>query len=323
MTYSLTVFKSPRWWEKEQRFIYDNKTHRRLDFESWDKFERFLYKLSERPLNGKQDAELITPAVFKPDSPRRNVNVTAWAGWAAVDVDDIEINGDLNAFVSQLAGSWRYVCYSTASSKRDKPKFRLIFNLDRDIPVAEIKHFWFALQSHLDERGDKQCKDLCRMYYVPAQYAQAYNFIFSGGTDPISVDDLLSKHPYVEGKNAASFLDRLPDAWKEQIIEHRKSALDNTAVTWSDYTDCPFVNQRQITEYKSIAGVDGTGRYRMIYKIMISIAGNAVKNNYPLTSNQLVELIRQLDRDTSRKYEHRPLDVEANNALEFAYRNVI
>ena len=42
--YSLTVFKSK----------FDNKTHRRMDFESWDKFEKFLYKLSERPLEGKK-----------------------------------------------------------------------------------------------------------------------------------------------------------------------------------------------------------------------------------------------------------------------------
>lgn len=41
--YSLTVFKSR----------YDNKTHRRMDFESWDKFEKFIYKLSERKLEGK------------------------------------------------------------------------------------------------------------------------------------------------------------------------------------------------------------------------------------------------------------------------------
>lgn len=318
--YSMTVFKPPRWWEEKQRYVYDNKTHRRMDFESWDKFERFLYKLSERPLNGKQNAELVSPAIFKPDTPRRNVNVTAWAGWAAVDVDDVEINGELNAFVSQLAGSWRYVCYSTASSKRDKPKFRLIFDLDRSVPAAEIKHFWFALQSHLDERGDKQCKDLCRMYYIPAQYAEAYNFIFSGGTDPISVDELLAKYPYVDDKKAQSFLDRLPDAWKEQIIEHRKSALDDTTYKWSSYKDCPFVNKKLIDEWNAIANVDGTGRYRMIYKIMIAIAMNAVKKSYPLTAFELVELIRQLDSDTSNKYQSRALEIEANNALEYAYK---
>jgi hypothetical protein len=59
----------------------------------------------------------------------------------------------------------------------------------------------------------------------------------------------------------------------------------------------------------------------MIYKIMIAIAGNAVKKGYPLTVNQLVDLIKQIDADTSRKYQHRPLEVEANNALEYAYKH--
>ena len=47
--YSVTIFESQ----------YDNQTHRTLDFDEWDKFEKFLYKLSERPLEGKKNAELI------------------------------------------------------------------------------------------------------------------------------------------------------------------------------------------------------------------------------------------------------------------------
>lgn len=318
--YSMTIFKSPRWWEEKQRFVYDNKTHRRMDFESWDKFERFFYKLSEREMNGKQDAELITPAVFKPDSPRRNVNVTAWAGWAAVDVDDVEIEGDINAFVHNLVRDWKFICYSTASSTQDRPKFRIVLQTDEHIQPANIKHFWYALATDLNSIGDKQCKDFSRMYYVPALYAGANNFIFSGGAEPVSVSGLLRKYPYVESKNSTSFLDRLPDAWKEQIIEHRKSALDNTSYKWTSYKDCPFVSKRLIQEWYTIANTDGSGRYRMIYKIMVAIALNAIKKNYPLTVIELVELIRQLDADTSNKYESRPLEIEANNALEYAYK---
>ena len=48
--FSLTVFKNQ----------FDNKTHRRMDFESFDALEKFLYKLSDRPLGGKKDAELIS-----------------------------------------------------------------------------------------------------------------------------------------------------------------------------------------------------------------------------------------------------------------------
>jgi hypothetical protein len=37
---------------------------------------------------------------------------------------------------------------------------------------------------------------------------------------------------------------------------------------------------------------------------------------------EIVELIKQLDGDTSRRYEKRPLAVEADRAVEYAYRNL-
>lgn len=311
--YSMTIFKN----------MYDNQTHRRLDLESWDKFVKFLYKLSERPLKGKKDAELISPAIYQPETTRANKNVLAWAGWCAVDIDDWEFEGDLNAELKRRYSDWNFVVYSTASSTVAKPKFRLVFQLDRHIQTSDIKHFWFALQSYLDDRGDKQCKDLSRMYYIPADYANANNFIFHNSGAPLAVDYLLREYPYTEKKAGNSFLDKLPEEWQRQIIDHQKSSLENTNVYWSNYQDCPFISKKILSDWNSIAYTDGSGRYSMIYKIMISIAGNAIKEKYPITANQIVDLIKQIDNDTSRKYQHRALDTEANNALEYAYRNVL
>lgn len=321
--YSVTIFKSPRWWEKQQRFVYDNKTHRRMDFASWDLFVKFLYKLSERPLNGKQDAELISPAVFKPDSPRRNENVVAWAGWAAVDVDDLTFDGDVKDDLIRRFGEYTFICYSTASSTVDQPKFRLVFQLTSEVESSRIKHFWFALNSELGDIGDKQTKDLARMYYIPASYSNANNFFFVNHGHPIDLDYLLARWPYDDKRDSKNFMDRLPPAWREQIIDYRKGKLDNTSYMWSSYTDCPFVNRKLLNEYISTSGIDGTGRYRMIYKLMISIAANAIEKQYPITASQIVELIRQLDKDTANRYENRPLDIEANNALEYAYKNSV
>jgi hypothetical protein len=160
------------------------------------------------------------------------------------------------------------------------------------------------------------------MYYVPADYSNAYNFVFSNnGGKVINPDELMAKWEYSEKQNSKNFLDRLPDAWREQIIDYRKSKLDNTDYTWSSYTDCPFVNKKLLREYMSIANIDGTGRYRMIYRMMISIAGNAIEKKYPITAVQIVDLIKQIDKDTANIYENRPLETEANNALEYAYKN--
>ena len=56
---------------------------------------------------------------------------------------------------------------------------------------------------------------------------------------------------------------------------------------------------------------------------MVSTAMNAISKKYPITSFELEQLIRELDSETSRKYEKRPLAVEADRAIEYAYRNVL
>jgi hypothetical protein len=316
--YSMTIFKSPRWWDEKNRYVYDNKTHRRMDFVSWPEFTSFLYKLSRRKLNGKQDAELITPAVFKPNTTRKNDNVIAWAGWAAVDVDDVTFDGELEDELRHRFGDYSYVCYSTASSSDATPKFRLVFHLSAEVEQSRIKHFWYALNKELEEIGDPQTKDLARMYYVPANYASANNFIFHNDGEPLDIDYLLARWPYDDVRNAQSFLDRLPPAFREQVIEYRKGKLDNTNFVWSSYRDCPFWPKGLAVEYISISG---TGWYRQMYRIMIAVAGKAIQKGYPITATQIVELCRQFDIETGKWYENRPMEVEANNALEYAYKN--
>ena len=201
----------------------------------------------------------------------------------------------------------------------------LFRSLTRAVRAEEIKHFWFALNSEFGMVGDTQTKDLSRMYYVPAQYPNAYNFIFTHRADRyLDVDDLLKRHEYNDNSASTNFIDRLPPETQKRIIEQRQQELEKGKqdITWNSYKDCPFVNRRLINDYKQIAHIDGSGRYSMIYKIMTSIACNAIKRKYPITSAQIAELIRQLDRDTSRRYQKRPLQTEAERALEYAYKTV-
>ena len=307
--YSVTIFKNQ----------YDNKTHRRLDFESWSQFEKFLYKLSQRPLGGKKDAELISPAVYQDGSTRANKNVLAWAGWAAVDVDDHEFSGKLEDELITTYGKYNFICYSTASSKTSFPKFRLVFPLSDKVRSESIKHFWYALNSELGSIGDTQTKDLSRMYYVPAAYNNAFNFVFtnSGGCD-INPSDLMSKWEYNSKKDSKSFMDRLPEEWQQQIIEYRKDKLDNNSYTWTGYKDCPFWPKSLATKYVTISS---TGWYSQMYSIMIAVAGKAVQRGYPITATEIVSLCREFDIHNGNWYENRPMEVEANNALEYAYKN--
>jgi len=311
---SLTMFKN----------IYDNKTNKRMDFSSWDQFEKLLYDLSKIKRKNKKDAQLISPAIYKDNTTRANKNVTAWAGWAALDIDDHDFKGNLQNELVARFGSYYFVCYSTASSTIDKPKFRIVFPIERHVPADNIRHFWFALNSHFGQLGDEQTKDLSRMYYIPADYDGANNFIFTNNSDKcIDPDILMSEHPYTQKKVGATFLDRLPDNLQKEIIKYREEQLSLKAkqYQWSSYRDCPFVNSSLVKEYSSIANIDGSGRYAMIYRIMTSIAVNAIRNEYPITADEIASLIRELDMETSNKYQKRNLNLEADRAIEFAYKN--
>ena len=311
--YELTIFKNQ----------YDNKTHRRVSFDSWTKFVRTLNGLyNQRGQKGGRDSSvLITPAVFVDGETRSNRAVTHWAGWAAVDVDDHDYTAgslrDLEDALREDFGQYEYVVYNTASSREEMPKFRIIFKLDDVVEQDNIKAFWYALNTELGDIGDAQTKDMARMYYVPAQYPDAHSFFFTNSGNPVNVSELMAKHPYHE-KTGNTFLDRLPPALASVVIQHRKDSLNNTDYRWSSYRDCPFWPKKMGAKYMQITG---EGWYRGMYAIMVAIAGNAYEKGYPITAKQIEDLCREFDRDTGNWYESRPMAKEADRALEYIYRN--
>lgn len=311
--YSLTIFKS----------IFDNKTEKRVDLKDWDAFEQMLYKLSTMPGykakrgEKKKSSPLISPAIYQEGTTRANKNVISWAGWAAIDVDQHTFEGNLQDELRSRYGNWHYVCYSTASSTETQPKFRLVFPLTSHVQPSKIRHFWYALNTELDSIGDRQTKDFSRMYFVPAQYPGAYNFIFSNNGDFIDPDALCLKHEYVDS-SAKSLLDRLPEDLQRKFIQQKKDGLNNTDISWSSYRDCPFINRNLLAEYSTISE---TGWYHKLYQIMVSISMNAIKKGYPITAYELDQLCREIDRDNGNWYESRPIRVEAQRALEYALKN--
>lgn len=306
MMYNMTVFEN----------LYDNKTDTKLTFSNWKQLEDLLYKVSKVKYKTKKDAKLISPATYKPNTSRLNDNVVDWGGWAALDIDSHDFKGNLQEELFDKYGNYYYVCYSTASSSLTKPKFRLVFPLTRRVGNSDIKRFWYALNKEFNELGDAQTKDLSRMYYLPGDYANANNFIFTNNAAYVDPDALMKKHPMPE-KKSASIYDHLPPAMREMMIQYKKDKL-NKHYTWSSYKDCPFMNKEMIDEFKRIAFTDGSGRYSAVYSIMVSIASRAVKMGYPINEQEIIELIRELDMDTANRYKKRRLDVEAKRALEFA-----
>ena len=308
----LTVFHS----------IYDNKTNKRMRFAEFADLEKLLYKLSDvetfKPSKDKFEkggAKLISPATYEPGTTRANKNVLRW-DWACIDVDDYEGSFD---DILESFGDYYYVCYSTGSSSVIHPKFRLVFPLTESVKADKIPHFWHALNKEFLDVGDAQTKDMARMFYTPGQYPDAYNFIFTHEGPSIDPHILMKKHPFFERSRAANFFDRLPDDLKEQLMAKKKSQM-TANVSWSSYRDCPFVNKKLVEEYKTITG---SGWYHTMYRILCSTASNAIRSNYPITANEIATLAREIDRETGGWYANRPLEVEADRALEWAYKNSI
>jgi len=286
-----------------------------MDFQSWEDFVGLLRSLSEQPLKDKKSAQLISPAIYEVGTTRSNRNVIEWGHWACVDVDDY--TGDLNDILDRFSTTNTCV-YSTASSTTTQPKFRIVFDLDRRVDVEEVRHFWYALNKHIGELGDAQTKDSSRMYYIPGSYDGSNTFFYTTVGDPLGVDELLRLYPY-SVPTGNNFLDKLPEEMKEKVIEHRKSSMDQSDITWTGPYDCPFLPNKMINEYKSIAG---EGWYRYLFKIMTATACNAIKNKYPITGKEIALLCKQLDAETGGWYDNRPLEREANSAIQFAYANV-
>ena len=292
--------------------LFDTKTDKQISLPDFEHFEQVLYNLAKKPRKGKKDAELMSPAVYLPGTTRKNDNVTAWGGWCAVDVDDYR--GDISDY---KVSDYYYVCYSTASSTDEQPKFRLVFPLTKSISKDKIKHFWFAINKELGEVGDIQTKDLSRMYYIPGKYKDANNFIFTNEGPRVDPIELMNKWEYVEPSGNTMF-DKLPKKMQEAMMSHLKNNLNNTSVKWTGYRDCPFFPRKLEQEYKTISG---TGWYHKMYQIMVALAGNAIQAKYPINAKEIAYLCRELDLETGNWYEKRNLDTEAERALEYVYKN--
>ena len=310
MEYNLTIFKS----------IFDNKTHRRMAFKTFDEFESLmkdLQKVEKRKLQkgekpNDQTAELISPAIYQSTDSRKNSNVLGWGSWVALDIDDYD--GNIDSVFEQFK-DYRYFSYSSASSTKEKPKCRIVLPLTSFIKNEKIKHLWFAINKEFGEINDPQTKDFSRMYYVPAKYPNSYTFFKSNQGKAIEPEALMAKHSFFEAYKESKW-----GADVEKMLEQfKKDNLCNYDVKWSSYRDCPFVNKQLVTEYQVITE---TGWYHKMYQIMVSIAAKALKRNYPITPKEVSALCKEIDSETGGWYKTRPLELEASRAIEYAMKNV-
>jgi hypothetical protein len=59
-----------------------------------------------------------------------------------------------------------------------------------------------------------------------------------------------------------------------------------------------------------------------MYRIMMSIAANAVRRKYPITPAEVESLVREIDNENGGWYKGRPVKLEAARAIDFAIKSV-
>ena len=322
MNYKLTIFKH----------AFDNKTDSVMEFyDDWQRFVTLLENLSKRkgykPKKGewyqKHHSALISPAVYKKGTTRANANVESWSGWCALDIDDYSEDEfkfeTKQEFITQLIkkyGKYDFVCYSTASSKFDHPKFRLIFPLTEELKQERIKDFWFAVNSEIGFIGDKQTKDFSRMFYVPGIYDNAFNFFLqhtAGNT--MDANELIKKYPNEESDSDSLFGSMYSRFEKERFMLTIGQSY-NDDIFWTSYRDCPFVSKKMVMEYSQISG---TGWYKKLYDMMIAISYRAKDKGYPLTADEIEILCKEIDKDNGSWYKDRPIKKEAERAIKYVF----
>lgn len=153
------------------------------------------------------------------------------------------------------------------------------------------------------------------MFYIPNQYTGANNFIFSNKDGAVlNPFELMSQYPYSEGIRQSKF----SDAIQTKMAAYKKEKLTNTNFKWDSYRTCPFCNKALINEYRNISE---TGWYSMMFKIMTSIASSAIKRGYPIASHEIAALCSELDSETGNWYKSRPLELEAERAIEWVMKS--
>lgn len=114
-----------------------------------------------------KDGQLFSLYRLKDNAKRSNGNVADVWGWA-LDLDKASEEQITSSLAALNAAGLAYVCYSTFSDSPKQQKLRVIGPLAAPVPGHSWGPVWRAIVAKFAPWSDEQCKDVSRMYYVPA-----------------------------------------------------------------------------------------------------------------------------------------------------------
>lgn len=189
--------------------------HPRSRVWSWAWWEREL----QRPHALARGAEAKTRDCFSAVRLGRGGKVVAITA-AVFDFD----GGTTRRRIERVLGAYRHIGYSTVNHTPDRPRYRVIIQLARDVAPDALD----ALYEHVEELGlhpDRSCCHATRKFLFPEQReGSGFEFWSHGGAeldfDPpgrgLARPTIEVKPTYVGGKNLAPWRD---PAWHQKIID--------------------------------------------------------------------------------------------------------
>ena len=276
----------------------------------WPGFVDFLRACAEieRPSTAAHKLDCtpaISPAYYREGDTRGNARVLGWGGWTALDLD----SGLDPSAVLDVIEPLNHVVYSSTSSSRQCPKFRVMIEADRPIGSSEAPAVWLAL-GDLIPALDRQCRDLSRLYYVPAAWQSspenpAPYRIWSEqlGAGALPIDEMVA---LVDPARLPS-----PPSTAPLI-----SALAGVEPHAGDLMRADI-----LAEYLALP----RGEHHVgLYRLMCRVASDAVFNGVAITAEDLVSAAREADSLCATKTNAARwgrIREEARRALSWAARS--
>lgn len=129
--------------------------------------EELTEALGKFQYRNEKDGGAWSPILWE-DNERASDNAESVCA-LVYDLDDPS-EADIDALGAKLFSlSWVYVIHETHSSTETQKKFRLVIPCERDMSPAEYPAVWEGVRALLNLRADPSCRDLARLFYLPAR----------------------------------------------------------------------------------------------------------------------------------------------------------
>ena len=139
----------------------------------------------------KRDAMMISPAIYPLEGKRGLASALA-ADFTALDFDE----GDWTVFA---AAAWcrgrglAHVVYTTAKSRPNHHRFRLVLFFSRRIVADEYRAAWTAVSRMVPAVVDPATRDITRLSIAPYAWEGAFNCLRSGEGAALDIDDVMRR----------------------------------------------------------------------------------------------------------------------------------